>query len=175
MEHVTTLTPVVKYATTPADRRAARRLVSHYQLSSASKQFVRKNLFEKWEKCLFTRLAYKVSEGRINEVTLLPPKACWSDRMDFCHIHGSQRREKSGASQPARPDRQREHREPSRQRNRVIGWLKDDGDSWLTEVLFPQNRDNSGPKLEGKENLWVWNGLSLTSCMGHNFFFNTVS
>ena len=30
------------------------------------------------------------------------------------------------------------------------------GGGWLTEVLFPQNRDNSGPKLEGKENLWVW-------------------
>lgn len=55
---------------------------------------------------------------------------------------------------------QREHSEAGsdREREEVEGdWLakKGDGDQRLTEVLFAQKRDNSGPKLEGKQNLWV--------------------
>lgn len=99
MGHVTTATPVVKYATTPASRRAILRLVPRYQLSSVSKQLVRKIYLRNGKSVFFflTRQACKVSEGRRNEVILLPPKACWTDRIDFCHIHGSQRRGKEPA------------------------------------------------------------------------------
>lgn len=37
-------------------------------------------------------------------------------------------------------------------RFQVTGGQRGDGGWGLTEVLFPQKRDNSGPKLEGKEN-----------------------
>lgn len=40
----------------------------------------------------------------------------------------------------------------------------------LTAVLFPQNRDNSGPKLEGKENLGVWMAHTSNHAWNNNLY-----
>lgn len=58
----------------------------------------------------------------------------------------------------ARTANESTEKQAAREREEVKGdWLakEGDGDQRLTEVLFAQKRDNSGPKLEGKENLWV--------------------